>query len=75
MFGAVWAQADLRRVLGAMGARVVEGEVALGHAHTRFDGDGRLNDEDLRAQLAAVVTALAAEATGRPAPVRELIAA
>ena len=36
MFGAVWAQAELRKVLGAMGARVVEGEVAVGHADTRF---------------------------------------
>ena len=33
LFGAVWAQAELRKVLGqAMGARVVEGEVAVGQA-------------------------------------------
>jgi chromate reductase len=37
VFGAVWAQAELRKVLGAMGARVVEGEVAVGHAMDRFD--------------------------------------
>src|SRR6478672_8453861 len=30
-FGAVWAQAELRKVLGATGARVVDGEVAVGH--------------------------------------------
>lgn len=30
MFGAVWAQAELRKVLGAIGARVSEGEVAVG---------------------------------------------
>ena len=30
MFGAVWAQAELRKVLGATGARVVEGEVPSG---------------------------------------------
>jgi chromate reductase len=36
MFGAVWAQAELRKVLSSTGARVVPGEVALGHAHTRF---------------------------------------
>src|SRR3984893_11030895 len=41
-FGAVWAQAELRKVLAAAGARVVEGEVALGHAHERFDEEGRL---------------------------------
>src|SRR6266576_903599 len=47
-FGAVWAQAELRKVLSATGARVVEGEVAVGHAPTRFDDDGRLTDDDLR---------------------------
>ena len=38
-FGAVWAQGELRKVLGAIGARVVDGEVALGHAPTKFEGD------------------------------------
>ncbi len=32
MFGAVWAQAELRKVLGAAGARVVDAELALGNA-------------------------------------------
>ncbi len=32
MFGAVWAQAELRKVLGAMGGRVVEAELPIGHA-------------------------------------------
>src|SRR5437588_9142441 len=41
-FGAVWAQAELRKVLAATGARVVDGEVAVGHAHTRFGADGGL---------------------------------
>ena len=57
-FGAVWAQAELRKVLAAIGARVVEGEVAVGHAHTRFDDDGQLADDDLTEQLAEVVDAL-----------------
>jgi chromate reductase, NAD(P)H dehydrogenase (quinone) len=57
-FGAVWAQAELRRVLAAIGARVVEAEVAVGHAPTRFDEDGTLVDEDLREQLGEVVEAL-----------------
>ncbi len=61
MFGAVWAQAELRKVLAATGARVVEGEVAVGHAQTRFDENGRLTDDDLREQLAAVAGALVAE--------------
>jgi chromate reductase len=29
VFGAVWAQAELRKVLGAIGARVTDGEVAV----------------------------------------------
>ncbi len=61
MFGAVWAQADLRKVLAATGARVVEGEVAVGHAQTRFDEDGNLSDEDLVEQVGEVVRMLVAE--------------
>ena len=57
-FGAVWAQAELRKVLAAIGARVVDAEVAVGHAPTRFDADGTLTDEDLREQLGEVVDAL-----------------
>ena len=60
MFGAVWAQAELRKVLAAAGARVVEGEVPIGHAHTRFDEDGRLNAPELAEQVDAVVQALIA---------------
>src|SRR5712691_1798425 len=66
-FGAVWAQAELRKVLAATGARVVEGEVAVGHAPQRFDADGRLNDENLVGQLQEVVAALAAEVRPREA--------
>jgi chromate reductase, NAD(P)H dehydrogenase (quinone) len=61
MFGAVWAQAELRKTLAASGARVAEGEVALGHAHTRFDDEGRLNEPDMIEQIQAVVEALLAE--------------
>jgi chromate reductase, NAD(P)H dehydrogenase (quinone) len=44
MFGAVWAQAELRKVLGATGARVTEVELALGHAHEHLDSDGHVAD-------------------------------
>jgi chromate reductase len=57
-FGAVWAQAELRKVLAAMGARVVEAEVPVGHAPTRFDEEGRLVDEDIREQLAELLAVL-----------------
>jgi len=62
MFGAVWAQAELRKVLSTMGARVVEGEVVVGHAMNRFDAFGRLNDPNLEEQVRDVVKALVLEA-------------
>jgi chromate reductase len=64
-FGAVWAQAELRKVLSATGARVVPGEVAFGHAHTRFDDDGHLTDEALAEQLRELVESLVAAARER----------
>ena len=44
IFGAVWAQAELRKVLGATGARVTEVELAVGHAHEHLDSAGHLTD-------------------------------
>jgi chromate reductase len=61
MFGAVWAQAELRKVLAAVGARVAEGEVPVGHADTRFDEDGSLNDPNLVEQIREVIRGLLAE--------------
>ncbi len=69
-FGAVWAQAELRKVLATAGARVIEGDVAVGHAHERFDANGVLTDENLREQLDEVTEALVGAAT-----LRELVAA
>ena len=66
MFGAVWSQAELRKILAAAGARVVEGELAVGHAHTRFDADGRLADDELRSRLAEVVYGLVTETVRLP---------
>jgi chromate reductase, NAD(P)H dehydrogenase (quinone) len=43
-FGAVWAQAELRKVLGATGARVTEVELAIGHAHEHLDDAGHPTD-------------------------------
>ena len=60
-FGAVWSQAELRKVLSSTGARVLVDEVAVGHAQTGFDDDGHLVDDELREQLGEVVAALVAE--------------
>ena len=40
---------------------MVDGEVAVGHAPTRFDEDGRLTDESLLEQLEETVDALLTE--------------
>ncbi len=63
-FGAVWAQAELRKVLAALGARVLDVELPVPHAHTRFD-DGGLIDDQIRARLAEAVEVLAAETRER----------
>ena len=39
MFGGVWAQAELRKVLGAMGGRVIEAELRSPTPHELLDGD------------------------------------
>ena len=61
-YGALWAQNDLRRVLGVAGARVIEGELAVARADEAFDADGVLVDATLAARLAAHVQRLVAEA-------------
>jgi chromate reductase len=66
-FGAVWSQAELRKVLASMGARVVEAEVAVGHAPSRFDDDGRLIDDEIRGQLGELIVALLAAVEERRA--------
>src|SRR5216110_2263383 len=50
-FGGVWAAAELRKVLGTMGARVTEAELSVGHAAEKFDDEGNLVDDDLRQGL------------------------
>lgn len=62
MFGTIWAQAELRTVLGAIGARVTEGEVAVGSAAERFNGDGDLNEPNLEQEVREVVVTLLAHA-------------
>jgi len=77
MFGAVWAQAELRKSLATAGARVVEGEVPVGHAHTRFDEDGGLNDPNIAEQVRDVVDTLtgAADTAHEAEMRREAVAA
>lgn len=62
MFGGVWAQAELRKVLGAIGARVLDRDLALPAAHTAFHQDGRLHDDQHHTTLENIVSELVKEA-------------
>jgi hypothetical protein len=60
----------LRKVLGTIGARVLEGDVAVGHAPARFDEQGRLTDEQLVEQLEEVVAGLVQELSPVPSALK-----
>src|SRR5690349_11824020 len=51
LFGAVWAQAEVRKALKASGAHVLESELPVGMADGAFDGDGDLIDPELTGRL------------------------
>lgn len=58
LFGAVWAQAEARKVLGAIGADVLDRELPVPMADSQFSPEGRLADADLEAELRATLVAL-----------------
>jgi chromate reductase len=60
-YGAIWAQQDLRRVLGIAGARVIEGDLPVSRAQNVFDEELRLTDAAVRDRLARHVEALVTE--------------
>jgi len=60
-FGAMWAQADLRKVLGVAGARVIGDELPVTRAHEKFDHEGRLLDGELFERLRLLLGTLADE--------------
>src|SRR5215210_2934432 len=55
LFGAVWAQAELRKVLNTIGARVLDTELAVGLADSAFDDDGGLVAPNLEEEVREVV--------------------
>jgi chromate reductase len=61
IFGAVWAQAQLRNSLGLAGARVIDAELTVGGAQHAFLPPGALRDPDLATGLHGVVAALVKE--------------
>jgi chromate reductase, NAD(P)H dehydrogenase (quinone) len=60
LFGAVWAQAEGRKVLAALGARVIDRDLPVAQAHETFDGD-RLADPDLELALSGLLAELVGE--------------
>lgn len=67
-FGAVWSQAELRKVLAAIGARVLECEVACRYAAESFDAHGRLVENEARTLLGEAVDRLVEAARTRAEP-------
>jgi chromate reductase, NAD(P)H dehydrogenase (quinone) len=66
MFGAVWAQAELRKVLAAIGARVLDHELPVPSAHQQFTSDGRLVDREIEQNLASILRELVDAANSQP---------
>jgi chromate reductase, NAD(P)H dehydrogenase (quinone) len=67
MFGAVWSQAELRKVLGASGARVLDLELPIPHAHeAAFAEDGRLADAETRDRYTEILDELVSLAEQSP---------
>lgn len=62
LFGAVWAQAEVRKVLGIIGADVLDHELPVGQADTAFEHHGGLVEAEQRELLADLVNVLAARA-------------
>jgi chromate reductase len=61
LFGAVWAQAEVRKVLKASGAHVLEDELPVGLADGAFTADGALADPELATRLGDVLSDLVRE--------------
>jgi len=65
LFGAVWAQAEVRKVLQSTGARVLDSELGVGMADSAFGEDGGLADRELADRLETVLAELAASVDTR----------
>jgi chromate reductase, NAD(P)H dehydrogenase (quinone) len=55
LFGAVWAQAETRKVLSTIGARVVDREIPIPQADEALDANGLPLDDDARELLDATL--------------------
>jgi chromate reductase, NAD(P)H dehydrogenase (quinone) len=70
MFGAVWAQAETRKVMRALGGRVVEMELPVAEADRQLEADGHMSLSLQQAeQLEQLLTELIAAAERERQPV------
>jgi chromate reductase len=60
LFGAVWAQAEGRKVLAAIGAHVLDVELPVGMADSAFHHDGSLLDDTHSSALSEILSELCA---------------
>jgi chromate reductase len=58
MFGAVWSQAETRKVLAAIGARVLDRELAVPQADEQFDARGRIVEPEVERELGGILLEL-----------------
>jgi chromate reductase len=61
LFGAVWAQAEVRKALRHTGARVLDDELPVALADQAFTPDGQLADPELRGALVELLESLVRE--------------
>ena len=65
MFGAVWAQAELRKVLAALGARVIDRELPVATADEIVHDRAKLESSGTHSLLVGLLAELLAEARER----------
>ena len=68
LFGAVWAQAELRKVLEHIGVDVIDEELPLGSAAEAFDSDGTLVDPGIERRLQGQLDQFVAGVAGAAEP-------
>jgi chromate reductase, NAD(P)H dehydrogenase (quinone) len=68
MFGAVWAQAETRKVLGALGGRVLEAELPIANVAELRDGDRLKLEPEQSERLEEILSELIAAAEPAAAP-------
>jgi chromate reductase, NAD(P)H dehydrogenase (quinone) len=61
LFGAVWAQAEVRKSVRHAGAHVIDDELPVGSAHSAFNGDNTLINAELSEKLGDLLADLVRE--------------